>query len=332
MTVTAAWTWLRLSYRQQRWTVFLVVGASVAAAAGMLYIANQIVELRGLRDACLAQTPGSCDVIVARAYQPTQTAQLFLQVAELAPFAIGIILGAPLIAREIESRTAAQAWTLSRSRTRWLIGRAIFVVAVAVICLALLAWTSEVVAALLDPERNLARDFNFAESRGPILVARVLAVLGVSLFVGAVAGRVLPALLAAMLVVAAVFIGFGFADGAMLRAEARVVRVDPETGTGVRGDHWVTSGLQLADGTSLTWDEVAQRGIRADFAQDGGDGCRYATPADMTASDAVGCEVAWIVSGDRYPEITARRSAMLGGIGLVALVGAMAVVERRRPE
>ena len=332
MTVAGAWTWLRLSYRQQRWEVLLVVAAAVAAAVGMLYIASQIEELRTLRDACLAQAAGSCDAIVARSYEPTRTAQLLLQVAELAPFAVGIILGAPLVAREIEARTAAQAWTLSRSRTRWLVGRAIFVVAVAVVCMALLAWTSEVVAVLIDPERDLARDFNWEESRGPILVARVLAVLGVSVFVGAVAGRVLPALLAAMLVVAAVFIGFGFADGAVLRAESRVVRVDPETGTGLLGDHWVDSGLQLADGTSLTWDEVARRGIRGDFAQDGGDGCRYATPADMAAGHAVGCEVAWIVSGDRYPEITARRSAMLGGIGLVALVGAMAVVERRRPE
>jgi hypothetical protein len=331
-------TWLRLSYRRQSWEAFLIVAASIAVAGGMVYISGQIEELRILRDACLAETPGQCDAIVGRAYDPTQTAQLLLSMSEIAPFVIGITLGAPLVAREIEGRTAYFGWTMSRSRTRWLIGRAVFGIALGAMCLALIAWTSEMAAALLDPERSLARDFNFAESRGPILVARGFAVLALAVLAGAVVGRLLPGLLAAILVVAGVFLGFGFADAAVLKAEARVVRTDPETGTGSLGDHWVDSGLQLTDGPAVSWDEVSRRGIRGQdaasqtaFTQDA-NGCWYSSEAEISAGRPVGCEVAWVVSGDRYPEVTARRAAMLGGIGLLALAGAAVVVERRRPE
>ena len=99
---------------------------------------------------------------MGRAYEPTQTAQLLLRLSELAPFAVGILLGAPLVAREIDGRTAQLAWTMSRSRTRWLVGRIGFPVVVAVVSLGPLAWTSEVAAALLDPARDLTRDLAFA--------------------------------------------------------------------------------------------------------------------------------------------------------------------------
>ncbi len=323
---------LRLAWRLQRWELFVAMIAVAAAAAAMLWVSSDIVNLRALRDDCLATSPGTCDAIAARAYAPIQTAQMLLTLAELAPFALGIVLGAPLVAREIDGRTAQLVWTLSRSRVRWLISRVAFVVAVVVVCLGVLAFTSEIVAALLDPQRNLARDFNFAESRGPILVARGFLVLALGVLVGALLGRTLPALLAAILLSAAVVIGFGFVDGAILKAESTVVRIDPQTGTGILGDHWLDSGLQLIDGTAMTWEEVARHGIEAGFAEDAGDGCRYASSAAMQAGRPIGCEVAWVVAGERYPAVTARRIAMLGALGLIALAGAAFVVQRRRPD
>lgn len=200
------------------------------------------------------------------------------------------------------------------------------------------AWSSDLAAALLDPSRDLTRDFNFADARGPILVARGFAALALAVLVGAVLGRVLPALLAAIFVVAGIFIGFGLLDGAILKAEAQVVRTDPATGTGIPGDHWIDTGLELADGTDLTWDEVNQSGLRGRdvasqiaFTQDDR-GCWYASEADMAANQPVGCEVAWVVAGERYPGVTVRRSAMLGGLGIIGLVAAAFVVQRRRPE
>ena len=320
---------LRLAWRMQRWELMIIGLSVIAAAAAMVWVTNEITGLRVLRDACLADQPVLCDAIVARAYAPTQDAQMLLRIAELAPFALGIILGAPLIAREVDSGTAQLAWTLSRSRARWLIGRVGFVALVVAVCLGIMAVTSEMAAAVLDPERNLARDFNFADSRGWILVARGLFVLTVAVLVGAVIGRVLPAFITAILLSAALVIGIGVVDGALLRAEARVVAMDPQSGAGEMGDHYVDGGLQLTDGTVVSWDEVASRGIAANYGDERGG--RFATEADMAAGDAIGHEVAWMVPGERYGAVTARRGAMLGALGLMVLAGTGVVVERRRP-
>lgn len=330
--MSRAWTWLRLSYRQQRWELLLIAVAVIGVAGAMLWFTSQIAELRALRDECLAAVPERCDAVVARAYAPTQDIQLLLRLSELAPFALGIVLGVPLIAREIEGRTAHLAWTMSPSRARWLIGRVAFVALLVAICLATLAITSEAAAATLDPERNLARDFNFAEHRGWILLARGFLVLMIAILVGAVLGRLLPGLLAATLLSAAVFVGFGLLDGIILKGEAQLVRMDPQTGSAAGpGRLYLDSGLELTDGTVLTWDEVSRLGIEASYGDDRS-GRRHASEADLVAGRAVGHEVAWIVPGDRYPEVTARRGAMLGFLALITLIGAAAVVERRRPE
>lgn len=330
--MSGPWTWMRLSYRQQRWELLLVAVSIIALAGAMLWLTSQIVELRALRDECLADVPEQCDAIVARAYAPTQNIQLLLRLSELAPFALGIVLGAPLVAREIEGRTAPLAWTMSRSRVQWLLQRVGFVALFVAICLATLAITSEAAAAILDPERNLARDFNFAEHRGWILVARGFLVLMIAILVGAVLGRLLPGLLAATLLSAAISVGFGVLDSTILKGEAQLMRMDPQTGVAAGpGSLYLDSGLEMTDGTVHTWEEVSRLGIRADYGDDRS-GRRYASQADMAAGREVGHEVAWIVPGDRYPTVTARRAAMLGSFGLVMLIAAAAVVDRRRPE
>jgi hypothetical protein len=327
-----AWTWLRLSYRQQRWELLLIALAVIGVAGAMLWLTNQTIELRALRDECLAEASGRCDAIVARAYAPTQDIQLLLMLSQLAPFALGVVLGAPLIAREVEGRTGHLAWTMSPSRVRWLIGRVAFVALFLAICLGTLAVTSESAAAILDPERNLARDFNFAEYRGWILVARGLLVLMIAILVGAVVGRLLPGLIAAGVLSAAAFIGFGLLDSTILKGEAQLVRMDPQTGSAAGpGSLYLDAGVQMTDGTVYTWDEVSRRGIQVNYGDDR-TGRRYASEADVAAGRAVGHDVAWVVPGDRYPEVTVRRGAMLGFLALVTFIGVAAVVERRRPE
>lgn len=331
MRVARSWMWLRLSYRLHRWELIFVGIAVVAIAAAMLWVTSEIVGLRALRDECLADNPVLCDDIVGRAYAPTQDAQLLLGIAQLAPFALGIILGAPLVAREIEGSTAQLAWTMSGSRVRWLVGRVGFVALVVVIALGILAVTSETVAALLDTGRDLARDFNFADHRGWILVSRGLFVLMLAILIGALIGRVLPGLLAASLLAAVFSLGFNYLDGIILRSEAQLVSMDPQTGVADRGSLFLDVGLQLTDGTVHTWDDVFRLGIQADYGDDES-GRRFASEADMAAGRAVGHEVAWIIPGDQYPAVTVRRGAMLGAFGVIALIGAAAVVQRRRPQ
>ena len=66
------------------------------------------------------------------------TVGILSAVATVTPFAAGIFLGAPLLSREIEHRTAHVAWSLSASRRSWLSRRTMPLLAVLLVALLLL--------------------------------------------------------------------------------------------------------------------------------------------------------------------------------------------------
>jgi hypothetical protein len=73
------------------------------------------------------------------------SAASFAKVGALAtPFVLGLFLGVPLVAREIEGRTTSIAWTLSGSRRRWLVHRAAPVVVIVVLAALLVGIGGEV--------------------------------------------------------------------------------------------------------------------------------------------------------------------------------------------
>lgn len=327
--MTAVLTWARLSYRQQRWELILVAIAVALTVAGMLWFTGQLTGLRALVADCFGgeATAPACDPLAARSWQAFDAAQQLLRLAWIAPFALGVILGAPLVAREIESRTAQLAWTLAPSRIRWLVGRVAFAALIAALLLAPVALASEHVAATLDVDRDLGQDFNRYGERGWLLVARGAGVLALSALIGALIGRVLPAILVAALVVGGVATGLGLGLERWLLSEATPQRITPSGGPS--GDYWVDAGLEMTDGRIYTWDEVTALGIEAGLGDE--EGARFASEADMASGRVAGYEVAFVVLGSRYPEVVARESAVVIGLGLVALAATARVVQRRRP-
>jgi hypothetical protein len=121
--------------------------------------------------------------------------------AFLAPIA-GLILGVPIVAREIELRTTSLAWSLALRRSRWLLARFLPMLAVAVLGFVALAWLGD---RLFEAMRigQAGPDLTEVASFGPALLARGLLALGVALLAGALVGRTLPALLLAAAVVVA---------------------------------------------------------------------------------------------------------------------------------
>lgn len=327
--MTAILTWARLSYRQQRWELIVVAIGVALTVAGMLWFAGQLTELRGLVADCFGGqvSAPACDPLAARSWRAFDAGQQLLRVSWLAPFALGVILGAPLVAREVESRTAQLAWTLAPSRVRWLVGRVAFAALITALLLAPLALASEHVAATLDVDRDLTQDFNRYGERGWLLVARGGGVLALSALIGALIGRVLPAILAAALVVGLVATGLGLGLERWLLSEAVPQRIAPSGDPS--GDYWVDVGLEMTDGRIYTWDEVTALGIEASLGDE--EGARFASEADMAAGRVAGYEVAFKIPGSRYPEVVARESAVVIGLGLVALAATAWVVQRRRP-
>ena len=329
--MTGALTWARLSFCQQRWELILVVAGTAIVAGVMLWFSNQLSALIAANPACLPTTDSgatpSCMAVVDTYYETQGWASQLLAFSFAAPFGMGVLLGGPLVAREIDGGTAQLAWTLSPSRAWWLMRRIAFVAIVVGVLLGVLAVTSEILAAALWPGSDLAHDFTYAGRRGWLIVARGMGALGIGLLVGALIGRVLPAILASALVIGLAFVGLSLLHDRWLRADA--VIWDQATQVLAPGYMHVDSGIQTPDGSIYTWSEANALGLDVSYGDE--QGRMYASEADMIAGRPLGTPIAWVIPGSRYPEVTAREGAMAGAVGLGALGLSALVVRRRRP-
>lgn len=329
--MTAALTWIRLSFRQQRWELILVVVGTAIVAGVMLWFANQLTAMIAANPACLPTTDSgaapSCMAAVNSYYEAQGWASQLLLFSFAAPFGMGVLLGAPLVAREIDGGTAQLAWTLSRSRVTWLLRRIAFVAILVALLLGVLAVTSEVLTAALWPDGDLAHDFTYIGRRGWLIVARGMGALGLGLLVGALIGRVLPAILAAALVIGLAFTGLSLLHDRWLRADA--VIWDQATQVLEHGSMYLDSGIRTADGTTYTWSEAHDLGLEASYIDERGQ--MFASEADMVAGRTLGTDIAIVVPGRVYPTEVLRQGAVAGALGLGTLGLAALVVRRRRP-
>ena len=120
------------------------------------------------------------------------------------PFVVGALFGVPLIARELEVGTGRLTWALSGSRGRWLRWRLGPVVLLTIVLLVPLGVAGQALVhqeVLLDPW-NI---FDNYWLRGPTVVTRGLATLGVALLIGAAMRRILPGFIATALVAAMLY-------------------------------------------------------------------------------------------------------------------------------
>jgi hypothetical protein len=326
--VTAAWDWLRLSFRLQRWEVLAPALGVAILSAGMLWFAWQLRTL-------LAATPQCADpsIVVVGCERAAREIQEISAWAERttylsygAPFGIGLLLGVPLVARELESRTAQFAWTLSRSRAAWLAQRVAFAALVLVALLTVVGVVAEILTAASLPDGKPGEDFIWYGRRGFMLVARGLAALGIGVFVGALVARTLPALLAAAFVSVVIFtaVSLGMDRWNETDAVVQAYGVDRSGGLvlGLR--------VKLASGELVSWEELSARDINIEAIGENGE--LYADVAAIgRGEDPIGRELELMVPGRLYPLIVLRESAALGGVTLAALGIGLIVVRRRRP-
>ncbi|HEX5040510.1 MAG TPA: hypothetical protein VFW95_10270 [Candidatus Limnocylindria bacterium] len=327
--MSGALTWARLSFRLQRLEI-LLLGIAVLAASGlMLWWASQLVGLAQAYPTCDFFDPGlACRAAGERFSQTFSTAEIIIRNTWLAGFAVGLLLGVPLVAREIDHGTAQLAWSMSRSRLRWLIRRIAFPVLVALVLASALAITTEVLAAAMLRDTDLSQDFNLYGNRGPLTIGRTMLGLGAGVFVGAVLGRQLPALLLGLVLIAGLYAASAVALPAWYRTEAEIASMDEFLG----GPLWLDSGIELTSGELVSWGEFYGGSVQATETYQTQDGTYYASQADADAGrDPIGRDYVLIIPGERYNEIVARETAVWIATGLVLVAGAALVVQRRRP-
>ena len=330
--MTGALTWARLSFAQQRWEI-LLLGLGVAVAIGlMLSMTSQLLGITAAYPECdffldgdQVALPAGCDLASQSFFASYSSAEIFLRNGWLFGFGVGLVVGIPLVARDIEHGTAQLAWTLGRSRTRWLLRRIAFGVLVVAVLLAGLAIVTDMLGAAMQPNDDLSRSFHFEGNRGVIIVSRGILALGVGVLVGAILGRQLPALLLGLIVTGLLYAAVTVAIGRWNETEAIEAWYDQDLGAPL----FVGSGVRLASGERLSMGEFYGDGSEAFQSEDGQ---LYATAADAEAErDPIGQEYILVIPGERYPEMMARASLVTAGAGVLLMIGAALVTSRRRP-
>jgi ABC-type transport system involved in multi-copper enzyme maturation permease subunit len=240
--------------------------------------------------------------------------------AFVTPFALGLFLGVPVVAREIEGRTAGIAWTLSRSRTRWLVQRVLPLVVVVIVLAAAVGIGGEFLTRT-NPFADLAANPGFADytARGWMLPVRALAVLSLGVAVGAMVPRQLPALLISGAVALALFIGLSIGMDTWMTVEAEPIPL-VETRFGPIAD-----GPRIFD-IAYRDDATGELISENDF---------YNRYEDLFIPDGQMPEgftqVAIGIPGSQYAPWVLRESAVLGAMAVVSGGLAVLVVARRRP-
>ena len=307
-----------------------LVGAVVAAVT---VVAVTVIATKLMADARVAE---HC-VNTACAPGPGTFNSLYNSVADgfdpllaSVPFVVGGLLGAPLVARELETGTGRLTWSLTSSRIRWLLWRVLPPLALTVVLLGAVAMAANAMSyqqTLIDP----AFYFGDGHLRGTRLVARGVAAFAIAVLAGVAVRRVLPAL-----IVAAIggVILYNALDWAMPHWMPFDVIGDPnEVGNAAAitpGSYLWSDSLEAPDGSFHLAYEVALA-----------NGFPRRTPAGdiiemdqgfidwYTARGYREVNAGWDAS--RYPEIVFRESAVLLGGAVVVLVLAAGSLERRRP-
>jgi len=184
------------------------------------------------------------------------------------PFATGLLGSVPIVARELESRTAQRAWSLNPSRRRWLFRQLapVMVILGASLTFAALA------TSLLEADRVIVgySPVDDLGLYGPLIVARAFGAFGVGLLVGALLGRTLPAfVLGVALTVALTFVVSSVREEWVKRLEPAVVSEMSAGGGTILVPHAVITAIafRTPDGQQISIEDARAIAHTAGAAQ-----------------------------------------------------------------
>lgn len=301
----------RLTYRINRFEVRAILVATVLSVAVSAIVLTWIRN-SGYAD-CIEYTevPSvACLELQDIGGWATRIASMSSQLAGFFPFLAGLLLGAPLIARELDKGTARLAWSLGPSRRRWYVQRVMPILVVVTVTAMIIGVVAERLVALFAPDVDLANSFIGFHTRGVLLATSALLIASIAVAVGSVIGRQIPTLLLALILGGLTLVAIAEVDKRLLVSES--VRL---TGENTYGNDLVMNEgrFELPDGRLVTWDElvaidpiIMEREFNYPYVEFG-------------------------IPRERYREIEARE-ALAQVVLSVAFLGAGAVVVgRRRP-
>jgi hypothetical protein len=337
----------RVTLKQNRFEVTVAAIAAVAAAVLGLSIAIRIDALH-VSQACIDRVRASQDGfsagkeclalvqagggILGETYLSGQ-GSVPLSVMGALPFLLGLLGGVPIVAQEVEARTAQTAWSLNGSRVRWLARQ---VAPIAVVLGA--AMTFAAVVAIPVADVWVRWGYGGASSliglHGLLAIVRAFGAFGVGLAVGALLGRTLPAFIFGVAVALALLYATGQARETWLSTlpPSIIAEQSPETGewNNIPGAVATSWGWLTADGDLLSKEEArklaSDAGVPPADPNDVQD-----TPAGVWLEEHGYIGVSLGVTDEmamRWAVYDGLIWALVGGLGIA---GAIVFVNRRRP-
>lgn len=294
-----------VALRLHRWGLGAVAVLSLLLTALCGWMAWDIGN--AVRNCQAAVVAASCNELKASGTLRAQDVVKVIGVLGFLPFIGGALLGGPLVAREVEQRTASLAWPLAISRTRWLIRLALPVIGLGGLMTAVPAAAGFLLVSAYAPEMNPWRTFDNFGLYGPALVVRFVAVSVIGLLAGIWLGRTLPALIAAAAGAAVLF----FVLNATYALWVAPVQLPPAQEPGdALGRLFVRQMVQMPDGQLVPVEEALA--IDPELA-------------NVTESVEFG------LPADRAPEVAWREDAALLAGSTIFVAAAILTLRRRRP-
>jgi hypothetical protein len=235
-----------------------------------------------------------------------------LSLVLLFPFIAGLLLGAPLVAREIDRGTARLAWSLSPSRLRWYVHRVTPILVVLGVAALAIGVVADRLTGALMPAEDLANSFVGFHGRGVLIATGALLVGSTAVALGAGVGRPMQTILLALVLGGLLQVAVSEVDRKVFLQNETVVDA---TGNYSDSNIYLDSRFVLPDGSLATWDEL--------IAYD---------PSILTAEmGPTYPNVSLIIPGSRYRSVEAREALAELAIAAVMLVAGGVIVMRRRP-
>jgi ABC-type transport system involved in multi-copper enzyme maturation permease subunit len=233
-----------------------------------------------------------------------------LSLVPIFPFIAGLILGGPLVAREIDRGTARLAWSLSPSRLRWYFHRVAPVLVVLGVTAMVIGVVADRLLAAMITDEDLANSFMGFHGRGALIATGTLLIGATGIAVGAVLGRTIQTLLLSLVL-----------GGLLLTAVSEVdqkVFMPTETIVDASNNYndrnlYIDSRFQLPDGSLATWEQLV------------------AIDPSVMENGPNYPNVALMIPGERYRAVEGREALAELGIAALLLVAGAVVVLRRRP-